>query len=102
MFSLLIYRTILYELFVGWYPFYGSQPEHIIWKISNGYSQTLEDGQFPQVFKVCKRLVNKKLLFKGYQLTNFKSDNTTLDNLKQKTETKRNHYWHLVKKLILI
>jgi len=45
------YGTVLYELFLGRYPFSGYPPELIIWKISNGHAQVLEDKEFPLIFK---------------------------------------------------
>ncbi|XP_002159189.2 kinase suppressor of Ras 2 [Hydra vulgaris] len=45
------YGTLLYEIFLGRYPFHGVLPEIIIWKICNRHVDVLKDVEFPLIFK---------------------------------------------------
>ena len=45
------YGTLLYEIFLECYPLRCIKPETLIWKVGNGHTQVLNDGDFPLIFK---------------------------------------------------
>ena len=47
-----IYRTLLYEIFLGRHPFKGVEAQTLIWRVSRGHVSKVDATDFPLVFKV--------------------------------------------------